>query len=107
MRSSARRLFVPGAAFLLVVGLATPTTAGAAPPPSVPTTGGAAAVGGTPLDLTLITGDKVTVAPGAGRAVSVQAVERAPRSTGPVRVSVENGDTFVYPGAAMPYLATG
>ncbi|MGW5194350.1 S8 family serine peptidase [Kribbella sp. NPDC004138] len=107
MRTSARRLLVPGAAFLLVVGLATPTTAGAEPPPPLPTAGVAAAAGKTPLDLTLITGDKVTVAPGPGRAVSVQAVERAPRSTGPVRVSVENGDTFVYPGAAMPYLATG
>src|SRR4051794_12547551 len=107
MRSAARRLLVPGAALLLVVGLATPTTAGAEPPPPFPTAGGAVAAGATPLDLTLITGDKVTVAPGPGRAVSVQAVERAPRSTGPMRVSVENGDTFVYPGAAMPYLATG
>src|SRR3954452_16425335 len=107
MRSAARRLLVPGAALLLVVGLATPTTAGAEPPPPLPTAGGAVAAGATPLDLTLITGDKVTVAPGPGRAVSVQAVERAPRSTGPMRVSVENGDTFVYPGAAMPYLATG
>ncbi|HEY3561482.1 MAG TPA: S8 family serine peptidase [Kribbella sp.] len=106
MRSSARRLLVPGAALLLVVGLVTPTTAGAEPPPPLPSAG-AAAAGGTPLDLTLITGDKVTVAPGPGRAVSVQAVERAPRSTGPVRISVENGDTFVYPGAAVPYLATG
>ena len=106
MRSSARRLLLPAAALLLVAGLTSPTTAGAEPPPPLPTAG-AAAAGGTPLDLTLITGDKVTVAPGPGRAASVQAVERAPRSTGPVRVSVENGDTFVYPGTAMPYLATG
>jgi subtilisin family serine protease len=107
MRSSARRLLVPGAALLLVVGLATPATAGAEPPPPLPAAGHAPAAGGTPVDITLITGDKVTVAPGAGRTVSVQAVERAPRSTGPVKVSVENGDTYVYPGVAMPYLATG
>ncbi|MFF0267708.1 S8 family serine peptidase [Kribbella sp. NPDC004536] len=103
MRSSARRLLLPAAALLLVAGLATPTTAGAEPPPPRPTVG----AGESPLDLTLITGDKVTVAPGPGRAVSVQAVVRAPRSTGPVRVSVENGDTYVYPGAALPYIATG
>ncbi|MEU8223638.1 S8 family serine peptidase [Kribbella sp. NPDC048915] len=105
MRSSARWLLVPGAALLLIAGLAVPTTAGAEPPPPLPTTSNATA--GTPLDVTLITGDKLTVAPGPGRSVSVQAVERAPQSTGPVKISVENGDTYVYPGSAMPYVATG
>ncbi|MBM0232994.1 S8 family serine peptidase [Micromonospora sp. STR1_7] len=34
-------------------------------------------------------------------------VERAPGATGAVRVATENGDTYVYPDEAMPYLATG
>ncbi|MGC4940554.1 S8 family serine peptidase [Kribbella sp. DT2] len=49
----------------------------------------------------------MTVAQGTGRSVSVQAVARAPRATGAVRVSVEAGDTFVLPDEAMPYVATG
>ena len=34
-------------------------------------------------------------------------VQRAPGARGSVRVAVENGDTFVYPDEAMPYIANG
>lgn len=98
-RSSA---LVPLAALLLIAGVAAPAPAGAEPPPPTATASAA-----EPLVLTLITGDKVTVARGPGRAVSVQTVVRAPRATGSVRVTVEAGDTFVLPDEAMPYVATG
>ncbi|ONI72487.1 hypothetical protein BWI15_16885 [Kribbella sp. ALI-6-A] len=90
---------------MLVAGVAAPVQAGAEPPP--PTAAASAVSPDEPLELTLITGDKVTVAKGPGRAVSVQAVQRAPRSTGAVKVSVEAGDTFVYPDEAMAYVAAG
>jgi subtilisin family serine protease len=104
-RTSARRHLVPLAALLLIAGVATPAPAGAEPPP--PTAVTPAADRGEPLEVTLITGDKVTVTQGPDGAVAVQAVQRAPRATGPVRVTVEAGDTFVYPDEAMPYVATG
>ncbi|MDX3236958.1 S8 family serine peptidase [Streptomyces sp. ME03-5709C] len=44
---------------------------------------------------------------GPGGVVSVDDVQRARGARGSVRVAVENGDTFVYPDAAMPYVATG
>ncbi len=55
----------------------------------------------------MITGDKVTVTQGPGRAVSVEGVERPPGAAGSIRVAVENGDTYVYPDEAMAYVATG
>jgi hypothetical protein len=57
--------------------------------------------------LTLITGDKVTVAQGPGEAVSVEDIERTPGASGSIRVAREDGDTFGYPDEAMPYVATG
>ncbi|MFI5709206.1 S8 family serine peptidase [Kribbella sp. NPDC051620] len=104
-RSPGHRQLLPVAALLLVAGVAVPMPAGAQPPP--PTASGVAVSQHEPLVLTLITGDKVTVVRGPGRAVSVQDVQRAPGATGPVRVVVEAGDTFVYPGEAMPFVATG
>ncbi|WP_432940905.1 S8 family serine peptidase [Kribbella sp. CA-253562] len=104
-RSSARRHLMPVAALLLVVGVAAPVPAGAEPPP--PTADQAAVSADEPLELTLITGDKVTVAKGSGRAVSVQDVQRAPGTTGAVKVTVEAGDTFVLPDEAMAYVASG
>ncbi|MEV6281866.1 S8 family serine peptidase [Kribbella sp. NPDC051770] len=82
--------------------MAAPAPAGAEPAP--PT---AAAAASAPVELTLITGDKVSVVQGAGRAVSVEGVTRAPRATGSIRVTVERGDTFVLPDEATPYVASG
>ncbi|MFF0400117.1 S8 family serine peptidase [Streptomyces sp. NPDC005248] len=57
--------------------------------------------------MTLITGDKVTVAPGPdGTALSVDAIERPPGATGSVRTAIEGGHTYVYPDEAMAYIAT-
>ncbi|MET7527968.1 S8 family serine peptidase [Streptomyces sp900116325] len=57
--------------------------------------------------MTLITGDKVTVAPGPdGTALSVDAIERPPGATGSVRTAMEGGHTYVYPDEAMAYIAT-
>ncbi len=60
-----------------------------------------------PVSVTLITGDKVKAAQEPGGAVSVDDVQRAAGAKGSVRVAVENGDTYVYPDEAMPYIATG
>ncbi|MDX3077654.1 S8 family serine peptidase [Streptomyces sp. MI02-7b] len=60
-----------------------------------------------PVTVTLITGDKVTVAQGSDGRTPTLDVKRAPGATGSVRVVGEGGDTFVYPDEAMPYVATG
>ncbi|MEV7996682.1 S8 family serine peptidase [Streptomyces sp. NPDC086077] len=60
-----------------------------------------------PVSVTLITGDKVKATQGPSGAVSVDDVQRAAGAKGSVRVAVENGDTYVYPDEAMPYIATG
>lgn len=105
-RPSAKPHLLSVAAFLLLVtGVTAPSAAGAEPPP--PAADAPAASRGAPVEVTLITGDKVIAGRGPDGAVSVQAVERAPRSTGAVRVTVETGDTFVLPDEAMPYVATG
>ncbi|WP_323378422.1 S8 family serine peptidase [Streptomyces smaragdinus] len=58
----------------------------------------------TPTTVTLLTGDRVTVGAGPKPEVSVQ---RAPGATGSLRVTVEDGHTFAYPDAVLPYLADG
>ncbi|GAA0448755.1 peptidase [Paractinoplanes deccanensis] len=57
-----------------------------------------AAPAGEEKTVTLITGDKVTV---TGTAVSVA------HATGGVRISTYGDDTYAYPDAAMPYVASG
>ncbi|MFE0359089.1 S8 family serine peptidase [Streptomyces nigra] len=65
------------------------------------------AVPRAPFTVTLITGDKVTARQAPGGAVSVDGIVRVPGARGSVRIVVERGDTFVYPDAAMPYVAAG
>lgn len=60
-----------------------------------------------PVAVTLITGDKVTATQAPDGAVSVDDIARVPGARGAIRVVGEHGDTFVYPDAAMPYIATG
>ncbi len=103
------RICTTSAAALLLAALGVPTAAHGADPPAP------AAVSptehseshGAPLTITLITGDRITVTRGPGNAVSVQGVQRPPGAAGSVRVTVENGDTYVYPDEAMAYIATG
>ncbi|MET7552431.1 S8 family serine peptidase [Streptomyces sp. NPDC005479] len=99
------RLIALGAA--LAVLAAIPTSADAAPAaaPAIPR-GLAGAHPGTPRTVTLITGDKVTVTrPGDGH---VLATVRGPNG-GPVGAHTMSvgKDTYVYPDAAMPYIASG
>ncbi|MET7694666.1 S8 family serine peptidase [Streptomyces sp. NPDC005483] len=97
-------------AALLVAALGAPTAAHGADPPTSPGVSPTQHSGpptASALTVTLITGDKVTVARGPGRAVSVENVERPPGAAGSVRVAVESGDTYVYPDEAMAYIATG
>ncbi|MDX2643245.1 S8 family serine peptidase [Streptomyces sp. PA03-1a] len=78
--------------------------------PSQPLRGAAAGPGGAqrvPVSVTLITGDKVKAFQEPGGTLSVDDVRRASGTKGSVRVAVENGDTYVYPDEAMPYIATG
>ncbi|WP_199180020.1 S8 family serine peptidase [Verrucosispora sp. ts21] len=109
MRLSFTRRFAASLGVTLVAALLTPVAAhSAAVPPTPPP--GAAHGGGTspdPATVTLITGDTVTVTPGAGAAPPTVDVERAPGATGPVQISTEGRDTYVYPGEAMAHIATG
>lgn len=108
MRPRFPRRSAAAAATALVAALVTPGAAHGAPPsaPAV-TSEAAAAAQRPPTTITLITGDKVTVAKGPkGTAPAVQ-VERAPGATGAVRVATEGRDTYVYPDEAMAYIATG
>ncbi|MDX3074176.1 S8 family peptidase [Streptomyces sp. MI02-7b] len=57
--------------------------------------------------MTLITGDKVTVTPGAAGTAPEVSVKRAPGATGSVRVSTEGTGTYVYPEEATAYIAAG
>ncbi|GHE92040.1 peptidase [Streptomyces spiralis] len=57
--------------------------------------------------MTLITGDKVTVTPGTAGSTPEVNVRRTPGATGSVRVSTEDGNTYVYPDDAVAYIAAG
>ncbi|WLS47806.1 S8 family serine peptidase [Micromonospora profundi] len=103
-----RRSAAAAVGVTVVAALVTPTAAHSAPapPPTAPpaTTGTAH---GAPVTVTLITGDKVTMTPGRDGTPPTVDVARAPGATGSVRVATEDGDTYVYPDEALPYLATG
>ncbi|MFF5500063.1 S8 family serine peptidase [Streptomyces aquilus] len=95
---------------LLVAALGVPTAAHGADAPSPAPVSPTEHSGPRPaaaLTVTLITGDKVTVARGPKSAVAVENVERPPGAAGAVRVTVENGDTYVSPDEARAYVATG
>ncbi|MDA5145659.1 S8 family serine peptidase [Streptomyces sp. AD681] len=57
--------------------------------------------------LTLVTGDKVTLAPAAGDAPGTITVRDADGEPTGARVMTVGGDTFVYPESVTPYLAAG
>lgn len=107
--SRTRRSAAAAVGVTLVAALLTPAAAHGAPPPTPPPTRPAPSgdAGRTPVTVTLITGDRVTVTPGVHGATPSVDVERAPGATGSVRISTEGRDTYVYPDEALPYLATG
>lgn len=102
-----RRLLVVAAA--LLVTAATPHVA-----PSSDTSPATSPAGATRTAdnvaasiVTLVTGDKVTVAPGVGDGpgtITVQGPDGEPTGA---RVLTVGGDTYVYPDSARPYLASG
>ncbi|MGW5193776.1 S8 family serine peptidase [Kribbella sp. NPDC004138] len=98
-----RGLTALGAAVLALTAVTTPQ-AGAAQPAAQPATG--SHPGSTPpRTVTLITGDKVSVTTVAGRPT---ATVRKPNG-GPAgaHIMAVGNDLYVYPDAALPYLASG
>ncbi|WP_238697042.1 S8 family serine peptidase [Streptomyces sp. E5N298] len=97
------------AAAVLVATLAVPATAhGVSVPPSPQgVSGSRSGEQGKPLTVTLITGDKVTATQQSEGTVSVDDVASVAGAKGSVRVAIEGRDTYVYPDAAMPYIAAG
>lgn len=94
----------------LLVALVPPVTAHSAAAltqsPTAPTAA-SDSIPHAPATVTLITGDKVTVAPGAAGTAPEVSVKRAPGATGSVRVSTEGASTYVYPDEATAYIAAG
>ncbi|MFF7716739.1 S8 family serine peptidase [Streptomyces sp. NPDC007988] len=62
---------------------------------------------GEPRTVTLITGDKVTVTPGAKGSPAAVSVQRRPGATGSVRTITDDTGTYVFPDEAEAYLAAG
>ncbi|WP_234329249.1 MULTISPECIES: S8 family serine peptidase [unclassified Streptomyces] len=103
---------------LLVLGTAVaalasvfPVSANAAtghpPDPAVPFGApSGAARSGAPRTLTLITGDKVAVTAGAGGPTTVTVTDAHGRAAG-AHVMTQGEHTWVYPDAALPYVASG
>ncbi|MFF4139522.1 hypothetical protein ACFY1B_51090, partial [Streptomyces mirabilis] len=102
-----RRLLVVAAAFLVTA--ATPHVASSADtsPANSPAGATRTADNVAASVVTLVTGDKVTVAPGVGDGpgtITVQGPDGEPTGA---RVLTVGGDTYVYPDSARPYLASG
>lgn len=103
-----RRAVIVGAALVaaLLPPVAAHSAAAVTPAPTAPSAAGDNTPR-TPATVTLITGDKVTVTPGAAGTAPEVNVSRAPGATGSVRVSTEGTGTYVYPDEAMAYIAAG
>jgi subtilisin family serine protease len=81
-----------------LVAVLTAASVGAIPPVAAAVTGPPPAPAAPTHTVTLLTGDRVTVA-----GASVVRVEAA----GGLRVSTFDGDTYAYPDAVLPYVASG
>ncbi|MET8530341.1 S8 family serine peptidase [Micromonospora sp. NPDC005172] len=109
--SSRRRrsgLIALGTALALTAGFTPPGTgASAAPPGNTPHPAGhPPAAPGRASTVTLITGDLVTVTTAADGS-TVSTVRRPDGSTPTFHRTVLDGDTYVYPDAALPYVTSG
>ncbi|MEV4822172.1 S8 family serine peptidase [Micromonospora sp. NPDC049274] len=109
--SSRRRrsgLIALGAALTLAAGFTPPGTGASAAPPGNPgrPTGQPPAAPGRASTVTLITGDTVTVTTAADGS-TVSTVRRPDGSTPTFHRTVLDGDTYVYPDAALPYVTGG
>ncbi|MBM0235577.1 S8 family serine peptidase [Micromonospora sp. STR1_7] len=109
--SSRRRrpgLIALGAVLTLAAGFTPPGAGASAAPPNNPgrPTGQPPAAPGRASTVTLITGDTVTVTTGADGS-TVSTVRRPDGSTPTFHRTVLDGDTYVYPDAALPYVTGG
>ncbi|MGC4816614.1 S8 family serine peptidase [Micromonospora sp. DT63] len=109
--SSRRRrsgLIALGAALTLAGGFTPPGTGASAAPPNNPArpVGQPPAAPGRASTVTLITGDVVTVTTAADGS-TVSTVRRPDGSTPTFHRTVLDGDTYVYPDAALPYVTGG
>ncbi|WP_211349101.1 S8 family serine peptidase [Micromonospora pisi] len=101
---------------LAIAATAAPASAAAGShAPTAAGTGAASAVGATrtpgatdrtPRTVTLITGDRVTVGAAAGDLTAVTVRGPGGRASG-ARITTVGTDTYVYPDAAVPYVAAG
>ncbi|MFE2543040.1 S8 family serine peptidase [Actinacidiphila glaucinigra] len=101
-----RRRGLTAAVAALVVLTATGPVASADPSATSPSPTATGAAPAGVRTLTLITGDKVTVT-GNGRTESVTSVTGPNGRTAGAHVMSVGTDTYVYPDAAVPYIASG
>ncbi|MDG4757671.1 S8 family serine peptidase [Micromonospora sp. WMMD710] len=112
MALSSRRcrsgLIALGAALTLAAGFTPPGTGASAAPPNNPgqPTGQPPAAPGHSSTVTLITGDTVNVTTAADGS-TISTVRRPDGSTPTFHRTVLDGDTYVYPDAALPYVTSG
>ncbi|MCG5436728.1 S8 family serine peptidase [Micromonospora foliorum] len=101
-------LIALGAALTLAAGFTPPGSGAAAAPPNNPArpAGQPPAAAGRTSTVTLITGDTVTVTTGADGS-TVSTVRRPDGSTPSFHRTVRDGDTYVYPDAALSYVTSG
>ncbi|MFI6243747.1 S8 family serine peptidase [Micromonospora sp. NPDC050795] len=101
-------LIALGAALTLAAGLTPPGAGAAAAPPNNPDrpAGIPPAAAGRASTVTLITGDTVTVTTAADGS-TVSTVRRPDGSTPSFHRTVRDGDTYVYPDAALSYVTSG
>ncbi|MCO1594780.1 S8 family serine peptidase [Micromonospora sp. RHAY321] len=109
--SSRRRrsgLIALGAALTLAAGFTPPGTGASAAPPHTPDrpAGQPPAAAGRAATVTLITGDTVTVTTAADGS-TVSTVRRPNGSMSSFHRTVLDGDTYVYPDEALPYVTGG
>ncbi|MEU7781274.1 S8 family serine peptidase [Micromonospora parva] len=101
-------LIALGAALTLAAGFTPPGAGAAAAPPNHPDrpAGLPPAAAGRASTVTLITGDTVTVTTAADGS-TVSTVRRPDGSTPSFHRTVRDGDTYVYPDAALSYVTSG
>ncbi len=99
-----RRALIAAGATVLALVTAVPSPAGADPVALV--TGRPTAKSGAPRTVTLITGDKVTVT-GTADGRTTATVRKPNGAPSAAHIMSVGDDTYVYPDAALPYLASG
>ncbi|MFJ4467860.1 S8 family serine peptidase [Streptomyces sp. NPDC089424] len=100
-----RRLLVVAA--VLLATAATPLVPASADIPSAAHSAGPSIPSDNVATITLVTGDEVTVTPGAGSGPGTLSVQGPDGEPVGARVLTVGGDTYVYPDSARAYLASG